>query len=76
MRTVRLIEARQKLSELVDRASAGEQIGITRRGKLVAVIVPARISIAQAFARIDEIKKRIKPMEGLTTKNLIEEGRW
>ncbi len=76
MRTVRLIEAKQKLSELVDRASAGEQIGITRRGKLVAVIVPARISIAQAFARIDEIKKRIKPMEGLTTKNLIEEGRW
>ena len=39
MRTVGLFEAKQKLSELVERASAGERIGITRRGKLAAVIV-------------------------------------
>ena len=39
MRKVGLFEAKQKLSELVDRAAAGERIGITRRGKLAAVLV-------------------------------------
>ena len=53
MRTVGLFEAKQKLSELVERASAGEQIGITRRGKLAAVIVPARaeVSVAEDLRR-------------------------
>jgi prevent-host-death family protein len=37
MKTVGLFEAKQKLSELVERASEGEQIGITRRGKLAAM---------------------------------------
>ena len=41
MRTVGLFEAKQKLSELVERAGEGERIGITRRGKLAALIVPA-----------------------------------
>ncbi|MBI1749213.1 MAG: type II toxin-antitoxin system prevent-host-death family antitoxin [Acidobacteria bacterium] len=34
MRRVGLFQAKQKLSELVERASEGERIGITRRGKL------------------------------------------
>ena len=38
MRTVRLFEAKQKLSELLQRAAEGERIGITRRGKLAAVL--------------------------------------
>jgi prevent-host-death family protein len=42
MKTVGLFEAKQKLSELVERASAGERIGITKRGKLAAMIVPVR----------------------------------
>ena len=37
MRKVGLFEAKQKLSELVERAAAGERIGITRRGKLAVV---------------------------------------
>jgi prevent-host-death family protein len=74
MRTVKLSEAKQKLSQLVKRASEGEQIGITRRGKLAALIVPAR-SVAQAFAEIDKIRRRAKPLKGLTIKELIEEGR-
>jgi prevent-host-death family protein len=32
MRTVGLFEAKQTLSELVERARGGEKIGITRRG--------------------------------------------
>jgi prevent-host-death family protein len=78
MRTVGLFEAKQKLSELVDRVSEGERIGITRRGKLAAIIAPAvtEKTIAQAFAEIDRIRKRIKPLpKGMTVKDLIEEGR-
>jgi len=78
MRTVGLFEAKQKLSELVERASKGEQIGITRRGKLAAVIVPARpeLSMEEAFAQIDRIRSKVKPLpKGMTIKDLIEEGR-
>jgi len=77
MRTIGLFEAKQKLSELVERASGGEQIGITRHGKLAAVIVPARsnLSIAQIFSEIEAIHKRAKPLTGVTAKDLIEEGR-
>jgi len=55
MQTVGLFEAKQKLSELVERASEGEHIGITRRGKLAAVIAPARpeMTMQEAFARVD-----------------------
>lgn len=55
MRTVGLFEAKQKLSELVERASEGERIGITRCGQLGAVIAPAHgdTSVKEAFAEID-----------------------
>lgn len=78
MRTVGLFEAKQKLSELVERASEGEEIGITRRGKLAAVITPAHAkkSVGEAFAEIDRIRQRMKPLpKGMTVKDLIEEGR-
>jgi prevent-host-death family protein len=78
MQTIGLFEAKQKLSELVERASEGEKIGITRRGRLAALIVPAtpELSMAEAFARIDQIRKRVKPLpKGMTIKDLIEEGR-
>lgn len=78
MRTVGLFEAKQKLSELVERASGGEQIGITRRGKLAAVIVPAQsdVRLKEAFAEIERIRMRAKPLpKGMTLKDLIEEGR-
>lgn len=41
MGSVGLFEAKQKLSELIERARTGEEIGITRHGKLVARLVPA-----------------------------------
>ena len=77
MHTVGLFEAKQKLSELVERANEGEQIGITRRGKLAAIIVPARtVSLEEAFADIERIRKRAKLLpKGVTIKDLIEEGR-
>ncbi|MGN6144887.1 MAG: type II toxin-antitoxin system Phd/YefM family antitoxin [Mesorhizobium sp.] len=39
MSTISLAEAKAKLSELVERAAAGETVEITRRGKPVARIV-------------------------------------
>jgi prevent-host-death family protein len=78
MRTIGLFEAKQKLSELVERAGEGEQIGITRRGKLTAMLVPARkeVDLREVFADIERLRKRAKPMpKGMTIKDLIEEGR-
>ena len=78
MRKVALFEAKQKLSELVDRAGRGEQIGITKRGKLAAVIGPARqeqVDLNAVFERIEKIRRKVKPHPGITTKDLIEEGR-
>jgi antitoxin (DNA-binding transcriptional repressor) of toxin-antitoxin stability system len=64
----------------VERAGAGEQIGITRRGKLAAMLVPARenkkVDLKEVFADIERIRKRAKPLpKGMTIKDLIEEGR-
>lgn len=78
MKYVGLFEAKQKLSELVERASSGERIGITRRGKLAALLVPARseVDLNGVFARIEQIRKSAKPLpKGMTVKDLIEEGR-
>jgi prevent-host-death family protein len=82
MRTVGIFEAKQKLSELVERALRGERIRITRRGKVAAEIGPAQseaadlAEIKQIFANIDKIRRRAKPLPpGVTVKDLIEEGR-
>ena len=77
MRTVGLFEAKQKLSELVERAREGEKIGITRRGELTAVLVPAasEISLRDVFRDIERIRKRAKLSRSVDVKELIEEGR-
>ena len=77
MRTVGLFEAKQKLSEIVERASEGERIGITRRGTLIAIIVPARpdVSLKEIFYDIDKIRKPAKRLKGFTVKDLVEDGR-
>ena len=77
MRKVGLFEAKQKLSELVEEASEGQKIGITRRGKLAALIVPAEpeMSLKEVFRDIEKIRNRVKLPKGLTIKKLIEEGR-
>jgi len=77
MRTFGLFEAKQKLSELVERAREGEKIGITRRGRLAAVLVPVapEASLRDVFKDIEKIRKRAKMERGLNAKNLIEKGR-
>jgi prevent-host-death family protein len=78
MRKVGLFEAKQKLSELAERAARGERIGITKRGKLIAEIGPVRqekVNLKEVFERIEKIRRKVKPHPGITTKDLIEEGR-
>jgi prevent-host-death family protein len=77
MKSIGLFEAKQKLSELVDRASQGERIGITKRGKLAAVIVPARAKpdLKEVFADIERIRRQVNRSKRFTVKELIEEGR-
>jgi len=77
LRTVGLFEAKQKLSEIVERAASGERIGITRRGRLAALVVPAHpeTSLKAVFEDIERIRKRAKLPKGVTVKDLIEEGR-
>jgi prevent-host-death family protein len=78
MRRVSLSEAKRKLSELLNQVSKGEQIGIMRRGKLAALVVPAAqadTSLKEIFRDIERIRNRVKLPKGTTIKNLIEEGR-
>jgi len=77
MHIVGLFEAKQKLSELVERARGGEKIGITRHGELTAVLMPAasETSLKDIFKDIEKIRKRAKLGRGVNVRDLIEEGR-
>jgi prevent-host-death family protein len=77
MRKIGLFEAKQKLSELVERAGEGECIGITRRGKLAAptVAVHTESSLKDTFQDIARIRKLVKRHKEISAKDLIEDGR-
>jgi prevent-host-death family protein len=76
--TVGLFEAKQKLSQLVARASKGEEIVITRRGKEQARLVPMPAERGRTLKEIFDSmmsRPRIRLPRGVTIKDLIEEGR-
>jgi antitoxin (DNA-binding transcriptional repressor) of toxin-antitoxin stability system len=80
MRQVGAFEAKARLAQLLDRVEAGEEVVITRRGKVVAKLVrPDAISIDRkrarnAVRRIREMRKG-KKLGGLKVKDLVNEGR-
>ena len=57
-------EAKNKLSELLERAERGEEIVITRRGRPVAKLVPLgpRLDQAAARAAVEEIRALAREM--------------
>lgn len=76
--TVGIFEAKQKFSELVERAARGEEIVITRRGREQARLVSMPAQRGRTLKDIfDSIRSRprIKLAKGLSIKSLIEEGR-
>jgi len=77
MRTVGLFEAKQKLSELVQRAREGVYIGITRTDELTAVLISAapEISLRDCCQAVETLRKRVKLTPSVDVKELIEEGR-
>lgn len=72
-------EAKNKLSSLVDLASKGSRIWITKRGRRVALLSSGVEETAKPgddlVAAFRAIRSRTKPLKGLNLKALIEEGR-
>ena len=80
MTTVGIFEAKNRLSELVERAARGEEIVITRRGERVARLMPPQAPDALGQAR--SLAVRIRESRagqtlggGVAIRDLIEEGR-
>ncbi|MGA2797610.1 MAG: type II toxin-antitoxin system prevent-host-death family antitoxin [Thermoguttaceae bacterium] len=78
MITIGLSEAGSQLPKLVDRVAQGELITITKQGVPVARIVPVanqnNSDMAQVIQDIKECRKG-RRLEGLTIREMIEEGR-
>ena len=79
MKEIGAFEAKNRLGQILDRVESGEEIVITRRGKIVARVVPPgqapdRERGRRAAARIREIRKGVT-LGGLAIKDLIGEGR-
>jgi prevent-host-death family protein len=75
-------EAKNKLSELLDRVERGEEVVITRRGKAVAKLVPIdhgrdRAKAREAVRRIRELAKEMNlgPFDWEEWKRYRDEGR-
>ncbi len=76
--TVSAYEAKTHLSALIDRASKGETITITKHGHPVALLTPVDDSGARArraAARIAQLRETMTLGTDLTIRQLIDEGR-
>lgn len=77
--TVGAHEARARLSELLEKVEAGEEITITKHGAAVAKLVPVKKEVsamerAGAIRRIQTLAAGLS-LGGLKIKDLIREGR-
>ena len=79
MTEVALFEAKNRLSELIDRVQLGEVIVITRRGKVVAQLSPAKADdrVQQAQAAIANLRasRAGVSLGALHSRDLIADGR-
>ena len=78
--TVTLADAKAHLSELVERAAAGETVCITRRGRPVARLVPAetprtRIDVA-ALRAVTKAMPRQSESAGEFVRRMRDEDRY
>lgn len=79
MKEVGAFEAKSRLGQLLDWVEAGEEVVITRRGKVVARLVPPNMAFdrergRRAAQRIRAMRKGVT-LGGLAIKDLISEGR-
>ncbi|AMV40230.1 type II toxin-antitoxin system Phd/YefM family antitoxin [Planctomyces sp. SH-PL62] len=79
MESVGAYEAKTHLPQLLDRVARGEEIQITRNGRPVARLVPEPAEeapdVRSVIAEIKEFRKGRKLGDGVTIRDLIEEGR-
>ena len=80
MERVGIYEAKARLSELVARAARGAEVTITKHGKAVAKLVPAKVGAeVDRKAIMDEIRafsKTVKLKKRLTLRDLREAKEW
>jgi prevent-host-death family protein len=79
MKEVGAFEAKNRLGQLLDWVEAGEEVVITRRGKVVARMVPPDVPSdpersRRAVARIRALRRE-GVLGGLSIRELIDEGR-
>jgi prevent-host-death family protein len=79
MNDIALFDAKNRLSELIHRVESGEEIAITRRGKVVARLVPALPAKAgqralDAVAHLRAVRKGVS-LGRLSSRELMREGR-
>ena len=79
MDSIGAYEAKTHLPGLLDRVARGEEIQITRNGRPVARLVPVPAEeppdVRSVIAEIKAFRKGRKLGEGVTIRDLIEEGR-
>ena len=80
MREIGAFEAKNTLGALLDLVASGEEVVITRRGKPVARLVREvgladREKARQAILTMFAARKGVTLGEGITVKELIDEGR-
>ena len=72
-------EAKTPLPQLLVRGAKGERIVVTRRGKPVAMLVPpeaeGRRDVRQVIEEMKALRRGNTLGEGLSARELIEEGR-
>lgn len=78
MKSVGVYEAKTHLSRLLEEVDEGETVEITKHGRLVARLVPPDDAIKPdadaAIAAIRAARVGVR-LDGLTIRELIEEGR-
>ena len=79
MHDIAIFEAKNRLSELIHLVEAGQEVTITRRGKVVSRLVPAQTGTASQRA-LDAIaalraSRRGASLGGLSSRELIHDGR-
>jgi prevent-host-death family protein len=77
--TVGVAEAKNKLSELIDRVGRGEEITITRHDRAIARLVPAQRrsqkDIRQTIAEIRALRAQVVPLTVKAILRLKNAGR-
>lgn len=78
MRRIGAYEAKTHLPRLLDEVAQGEPITITKHGVAVAILIPASgqavMTSAEAIAGLRAFR-RDHQLDGLTIRDLIDEGR-